>query len=435
MVFDSLGNSNLWVRPMGGLDGRELPGTRLPELPFWSADSRMIGFFADGKLKKIPASGGTAEIVADAPSGRGGTWNHKGDIVYAPTSSGPLFRVRAAGGEPVAVTTVDTTLGETSHRFPAFLPDGKHFTYIALPGRKPELTCYVGSMNSTSAVPLLSASAAPIYAEPGYLIVARKDVLQIQGFDGRKLRLLGDPSTLVEAPLSGAYAGYLGASVSDNDILVLVSPGNRSTELVWLDAAGRLIGKPAVPVGLWTFPVISPDGRRALVSQDRQGGGADLWILDLDRGLANRITDGTGSKQVGVFSPDGRRLVYSSSRGGPHDLYVRSVEGPAEVVDDSDVGSDLRFEDEAAVSVLKEIAAVGFERHLVVVEKDEWTDGREVRVLSKYNGARTEHADQYPGSAFGCRPHGQASTISFASAVLWVPFILSGELRDRSENV
>ncbi len=132
VATDSLSKRLLWVRPLNAISGQALNGTEGARFPFWSPDSRFIGFFADGKLKKIDASGGPAQTLCDAPVGRGGTWNQEGTIVFCPTFNRPLSRVNEAGGLPVRITQLDSSRNESSHRWPSFLPDGKHFLYTAL---------------------------------------------------------------------------------------------------------------------------------------------------------------------------------------------------------------------------------------------------------------------------------------------------------------
>jgi eukaryotic-like serine/threonine-protein kinase len=124
------GKSGLWTRPLNSLSAQELSGTENGALPFWSPDGQWVGFFADGKLKKVPAAGGSAQVICDAPVGRGGTWNAQGVIVFAPTIGGPLFRVSANGGVPAPVTQLDASAGDTTNRWPDFLPDGVHFLYV-----------------------------------------------------------------------------------------------------------------------------------------------------------------------------------------------------------------------------------------------------------------------------------------------------------------
>ena len=141
--------TELWVRSLDSMAVRRLEGGDGGQLPFWSPDSRRIGFFTPLKLKTIAVTGGRAETLADSPGGRGGTWSPNGVIVYAPDASGPLFQIPASGGTPAAVTALDAQRKESGHRFPNFLPDGKHFLFAALPGKLGKFEVFVGSLNDT----------------------------------------------------------------------------------------------------------------------------------------------------------------------------------------------------------------------------------------------------------------------------------------------
>ncbi|HEX7779776.1 MAG TPA: protein kinase, partial [Vicinamibacterales bacterium] len=171
------GDAQLWLRPVNALAAQRLENTTGAYLPFWSPDSRRLGFFADGKLKTIGVDGGRPDVICDAPTGRGGTWNARGDIVFAPAAAGGLFRVSANGGDPTPVTTLDAGAKETGHRFPQFLPDGEHFLYAALPVRAGKFNIFVGSLGTGAREPLAQMENVPVFAEPGYLLFLRKGVL------------------------------------------------------------------------------------------------------------------------------------------------------------------------------------------------------------------------------------------------------------------
>ena len=196
---DSSGLNRLWIRPLGSAVARALPGTDNPSLPFWSPDGRSIGFFADGKLKRIDTGGGPPQTICPAPVARGGAWSRDGVILFAPVSDGPLFRVDATGGTPAAVTKFDAKRGETSHRWPVFLPDGKRFLYyVASFGVPKEGTgLYVGSLDSKKEKFLLRTGANTAYA-PGYLVYFREGNLLGQKFDEAGERLVGEPFALAE---------------------------------------------------------------------------------------------------------------------------------------------------------------------------------------------------------------------------------------------
>jgi Tol biopolymer transport system component/predicted Ser/Thr protein kinase len=328
LAQDSTGQVSLWVRPFGSFEARELPGTRNAFLPFWSPDGKQVGFFADGKLKRTRVSGGNPEVICDAATGRGASWGRRNVIVFSPSPTGPLYQVRAAGGTPEAVTAVDTTKGENAHRWPNFLPDGEHFTFVALPATKQgDFASYVGSLRRKEAKPILSANTAPIYAAPGYLIYARNEALLAQRFEPGRMRVTGDPFTIGEPPAPSSYTASPGASVSTNGILAWQSAGNQAMRLVWLDRNGRETGSVAVPLARWAIAILSHDGRHALVEQDLPSGDTDLWIVELERGVMNRLAFGQGKSSVGAWSRDDKEVFYGSTRNGPRDIYRRAADG------------------------------------------------------------------------------------------------------------
>ncbi len=345
---DSTGQATLWVRPLGDFEARELPGTKNATLPFWSPDGKQIGFFADGKLKRTRAAGGQPEPICDASSGRGASWNRNDVIVFSPSPTSPLYQVRARGGSPEAVTAVDSTQAETAHRWPCFLPDGEHFTYAALPVKNGQFACYVGSLRSKQRTPLITAIGAPVYAAPGYLIFSRNDALLAQRFDLGRRQVTGDPFSIGEPPARSAYSGAPGASVSANGVLAWQSAGKQNTRLVWLDRGGRETGVVDLPADRWGLFNLSPDGRYACINKEEGSGTLDLWIVDLARGVANRLTMGTGTNYVGAWSPDGKQVLYGSNRGGPRDIYRRAADGTG--ADEVFYQSGLPFKDASSWS-------------------------------------------------------------------------------------
>ncbi len=173
----TLSDTQLWVRSLDSMASRRIEGGENAVLPFWSPDSRRIGFFTQTKLMIVAASGGRAEVVADAANGRGGSWNSSNVIVYAADSGGPIYRIPASGGTPVPVTTLDPAKKEFSHRFPTFLPDGRHFLYAALPGKAGKFEIFVGSLDDTARVAIGAMDSAPVYADPGWLLFRARECL------------------------------------------------------------------------------------------------------------------------------------------------------------------------------------------------------------------------------------------------------------------
>jgi Tol biopolymer transport system component len=175
----SRSETQLWVRSLDSLVARRLEGGDGAALVFWSPDSKRIGFLTQGKLKTIARTGGRADVLADAPGPRGGVWTPSNEILFAPDAGGPLFRVSTTGGQPTPITKIDPALKEYSHRFPTLLPDGRHFLYASLPGKGGRFDIYAGSLDDLSQRTLVgSMEAAPIFAEPGWLLYARRCLAQ-----------------------------------------------------------------------------------------------------------------------------------------------------------------------------------------------------------------------------------------------------------------
>jgi hypothetical protein len=200
VLIDGQDSASLWLRDLDSLNGRVLPGTSGASFPFWSPDSRWVAFFADSKLKKIDVTGGPARTLCDAPQGRGGSWNQDDVIVWGRINS-TLFRVRAAGGTPVALTEPDVAAGEFSHRWPWFLPDGRHFLYTARSGDVQKTRIYVDGIDAKPGVKtrkdVVAADSNGVYVS-GYLLFVRERTLMAQPFDTSKLETAGEAVPIAE---------------------------------------------------------------------------------------------------------------------------------------------------------------------------------------------------------------------------------------------
>ncbi len=328
-AVDAGKGTQLWIRPLEALEAHPLAGAEHGILPFWSPDSRYVAFFADGKLKKVPASGGTVEVICDAPFARGGSWGTADVIVFAPTASGPLMRVSTGGGEPKPVTALDAALGETGHRFPSFLPDGRHFLFAALPQKGRNFPLYVASLDGGAPQLVTSAQSSAVYSPPGYLLFASKDVLMAQPFDLGRLQVTGEPVAVSAAPDFQEFLASRIASVSDLGALAFLGDRPADTKLQWFDRMGRQAGTLEVPEGRYWEMEFSPDGRRVVVRRDVTVHESDLWIVDVDRAAVSRFTSAPGQDLQPVWSPDGRRVIFSSHRNGPRDFFIKPVNGAA----------------------------------------------------------------------------------------------------------
>jgi Tol biopolymer transport system component len=327
LVFVSLGSDRerrLWIRAIDSLDAHVLDGSEGASLPFWSPDGRFVAFFAQGKLRKIPSTGGAPQVVCDAADGRGGTWNADGAIVFAPVPDGALFQVSANGGAPAPATTRQE--GQAGHRFPQFLPDGRHFLFLAQTGRGRQGGIYVGSLDSPHAVLALETAVSAQYASPGYLLFVRDNALMAQSFDAGTMRLSGDVVAIAEDVWNDPGGGGTDFTASDG-VLVYRERQRNAGELVWFDRAGRSV-RSALARADYIHPWLSPDGRRAAVEiVEPETQMHSVWVVDLVRGSRAQFSTGPAQSHFPVWSPDGRSILFSSDRGGPLTLVTRPATG------------------------------------------------------------------------------------------------------------
>ena len=330
------GKLSLWLRHLDSLVTQELSNTDGATFPFWSPDSQWIAFFAGGKLRKIPAVGGDVQSICDAPTfGRGGSWNSHGVIVFAPSALGPLFRVSANGGTPAQVTQLDSSTGETTHRYPSFLPDGEHFLYLArqISESKPH-DVYVGSLNSTTRTKVLEGTSDAKYVAPGYLLFLSKSTVYAQHFDAQTLRVTGEAAPLATNVARNFGNLWSGMDVSSAGQLVYRSNGGApDTELITMDASGQIVTTLATENGVLSLR-FSPDGRKLAVAQANISGDVNsVWLYDLPHDLQSRLPLEPlepGFRLNLVWAPDGSQLVFASSSTGNYNLYLKSVNGSSE---------------------------------------------------------------------------------------------------------
>jgi len=325
------GKSVLWLRPIDFLQAQPLPGTEGATYPFWSPDSRFIAFFAGGKLKKIESSGGPSFTICDASDGRGGTWNRDGDILLTPAVNSTLFRVSSSGGPLIPVTTLDPSKNETTHRWPYFLPDGRHFLYFTGSVFSPRETLtnsvLLGSLDSKESKLLLHSHTNAIYAS-GHILFMRQFTLMAQPFDTTSLQLTGDAVPIADPVQEGRSVAKGVFSASENGLLTYVEGASGADrQLEWFDRDGKEMG--AVPgADAYAGVRISPDGKRLAYYLDSAG--YDIWSFDIARGLKTALSFGSGSGQGNlypVWSPDGRRIIYTSYRNGKYGLYLKASDG------------------------------------------------------------------------------------------------------------
>ena len=336
--------NELWVRSLDSMSARRLEDTEGAALPFWSPDGRRIGFFTNSKMKLVTLAGGRVETLCDAPSGRGASWNRDNVILFAPDAGGPLFRISANGGTPEPVTTLDAARKEYGHRFAVFLPDGDRFLYAALPGKNGKFDIFASSLSNKSRTLVASLEAAPVFAEPGWLLYARQGVLAALPFDSEALRITGDPVVLEDEPSSildpqlSWTAGW-SASVSASGSIGYYSAPSTNTIPTWYEANGTPSGTLNLPRGHYESITISPDGTRGVAVLSTSPSESTLWLVDLVRGGATPLSSARGRNDTPVWSPDGTRVAWAADRDGPQNLFVKSVDDvtPERLLFQSDV--------------------------------------------------------------------------------------------------
>jgi Tol biopolymer transport system component len=326
---DANGNQLVYVRALDGLTAHPLAGTEGAATLFWSPDGRFLAFAAGNKLKTIDAAGNSSPVVlCESLAALPGSWNRDGVILFTPTG-GPLFRVSSAGGKPSPVTSLDTKLGETAHTYPYFLPDGRHFLYLAQASGGVPHGVYIGSLDSTERKRLLDGGSNAQYAQ-GALVFLRGTTLVAQPFDVSRLALTGEPVPLADGVQVSEVSAVLRTgtfSVSETGALVYRADGSGGSELVWFDRSGHEVGRLG-DRAKYLDVVLSPDGSRASVSVLEPGTATrDVWIYDVARGLRNRGTFDPEDDLDAKWSPEGSRIVFGSRRRGHLDLYVKAASG------------------------------------------------------------------------------------------------------------
>ena len=325
----------LWIYEPGSQEATNLASTEGASFPFWSPDGRSLGFFADGKLKKLNLAGGPVQTLCDASTGRGGTWNKDGVILFTPsgTLGVGLYRISASGGTPTQVTVPDKTLNEDSNRWPLFLPDGIHYLYSAinLSGRRDLYSIYVGSLNSNEKRLVVKAKGNGAYAAPGYLLFYRDQTLFAQHFDTRKFELTGEPvPVLTEVQFFPRISEAVFAASTAGLLVAQRNADSGASQLLWFDRKGQQIGVALNP-GIYGNIMLAPNGRAvASDTTDLASQNTDIWTYDLETRSAKRLTFDPAIDSLPVWSPDGSRTVFASNRELKFDLYLKDTNGAQE---------------------------------------------------------------------------------------------------------
>src|SRR5262245_23256445 len=331
------GKVQLWVRAFNSAEVKPLAGTEGASFPFWSPDSRFIGFFVPGKLKKIEVSGGLPVTLCDVGVPSGGAWGRDGVILFSALGGAGVSSVSSVGGEVRSVIRPDFNRQETEYVTSCFLPDGRHFLYSKFSAHKEVRGIYLASLDGSVNERLLGDDSNAVYAatgiDAGYLLFGREGALMAQPFDTARHRLTGEPF-----PVAGQVGTVLGStvsimrrrnfSVSDTGVLVFDPlPGRRRNQLVWVDRGGRIIVS-LDKIDEVAMARLSPDDKRIVVARTENNGSyTDLWLSDVSAGNLTRFTFNPAQDTYPVWSPDGSRIVWASNREGVLHLYERAASG------------------------------------------------------------------------------------------------------------
>ena len=333
------GTNFIWIRDLDSAEPRQLTATDGDGYPFWSPDGRWIGYFGFGKLNKIESRGGPVIPLCDAADGRGGSWNPEGVIIFQRNWSEGLMKVPAGGGPPQQLTDLNADRVDIVHRWPTFLPDGRHFLFFVACTTNPALDensgIYVGSLDSDESRLVLRSESRALYAR-GHLLYRAGTTLMAAPFDPSTRTLAGDP-VAVAADIPGGAVSWGGAQfgVSDSGLLVHMRGARvMSTVLRWRDRTGTVVSTLGEPGGYWE-PRLSHDGTRVAIAAGQDV--ADIWIHDLRNDMQTRFSFDAADERTPLWSPDDRSLVYSSAETSAGAIALRPVSGedPAKMVFDA----------------------------------------------------------------------------------------------------
>jgi len=334
----------LWVRPLDSAEAVALPGTNFGEYPFWSPDSRWIAFFSDEKLKKVGLTGSPPDMICNAPNGRPGAWNDDGVVLFSPDTINGIHRVPASGGEPQPVTVLDKDRGETTHRWASFLPDGRHFLYLAavhdLRTDSAANALYVGDLESDLKIQLLGLRSPAVF-DSGHLLYVRDGVLVAHPFDPSRLEFVGDPVSVADDVAYDASHFQARFAAANGVLAYRDEDQTMGASLAWIGRDGVRLkqhGGSPLPViepapkkfAADMTAALSPDETRFMCMLANQRTGAlELWIAELETGLWTKFSQTSQTEAFPVWSPDGDHVVFSRAllEGTDFELIVADVDG------------------------------------------------------------------------------------------------------------
>jgi eukaryotic-like serine/threonine-protein kinase len=323
----------LWVQSLDSTAAQPLAGTEDASFPFWSPDSRSLGFFAQGKLRIIEAGGGAVQTLADAPQPRGGAWGADGTILFTPNPTSPMLRIPAAGGTTSQVLgqekAASSSSATTSQRWPAFLPDGRHFVFFQLKADSqggPRGNIHVAALDSQQDTILVASDYRAQYAS-GHLVFVRDGNLMTQEFDEKKLKLAGNPVPIAEQ-IRGNGLGGAAYSLSNDGKLIFAGGQATSLDLAWYDRTGKK--GDVIDSGIFQDAHISPDEKKVSAARTDANGHLELYIYDVARGTKSQFSFSQSRDDDPTWSPDGNTIVFDSGRNGKIDLYTRPANGASQ---------------------------------------------------------------------------------------------------------
>ena len=336
LVFAAVsdGAPRLWVRRLDETTARPLAGTEGAIYPFWSPDGSAIGFFAGAKLKRVDVSGGGPQVLADAPGGRGGAWSGEGVILFTggnalanPDSA--LMRIPANGGTPTPVTHLRP--GEGSHRWPQFLPDGRRFIFLSAYGSPNTRGVYLGSLDGQEPIRLLDSESPALFAPPDTMLIVRQGELRAITFDPELGTIAGEGLSVSDAVGTDGGVARSAFSIANTMALAYRSTGGAERrQLVWLDRAGKRLGAIGAPDdSSMASPRLDPSGRRAVFPR-LVGNNRDVWMVDVARGSATKLTFDPAGDLSAIWSADGRSVIFESLRSGSAAIFETPASGEGE---------------------------------------------------------------------------------------------------------
>jgi Tol biopolymer transport system component/predicted Ser/Thr protein kinase len=329
LLQDEGGRNAIGVRSLDSLEMRRLAGTEDARGMVWSPDGREIAFFSEGRLKRIGADGGPVQTICESGAAFSGAWSRQGTILFTREFGAPIVAVPATGGTPRPVTAPDPARGE-AHFHPAFLPDGRHFVFLARDIDPEKTSVMLASLDSKEVRRLFHADSSAVFADP-YLLFARDNAVFAWKFDPRSLKLVAEPVPALEQVHYGTEDNILSLSAAGNRVAYL--PWLMRRRLIWVDRKGRDLGALG-EIGGYEDVRISPNGGKVAVTlrDPSHGQNQDVWVLDASRGTGSRITAERTDEFDPAWFPDGERLAYVSDHVGFYDLYERPASGGPEKI-------------------------------------------------------------------------------------------------------